>query len=187
MFQRLEAQGDSSFMTKKHLGITLYRLENFDKATVYLKAAFKIKDTDPEVAFFLGASLGQSNQPMEGCYYLYLAQSLIKPSPALMEKTNVKLALIHFDTGHYQMAINYYHEAFKYDNKAQYLYRQAVIYDYQLKDLKNAKEMYELFISSLPEDLNPKKGNDRYAIQLKTVASKRLTALTEEDFFRNGI
>ncbi|MCU4156501.1 tetratricopeptide repeat protein [Carboxylicivirga sp. A043] len=187
MFRRLEAQGDSSFLTKKHLGIASYRLENYDNATKYLKSAFKLKDDDPEVAFFLGASLGQSNQPQNGIMYLYLAMELIKPSPVLMEKTNVKLAMIYFDMGNYKQAINNYHEAFKYDNKPQYLYRQASIYDYQLKDPKKAKEMYQLFIDVLPEELNPKKGNERYAIKLKEVAENRLTTLTEEDFFKNGI
>lgn len=187
MFKRLESTGDSSFLTKKHLGIASYRLENFNNATQYLKSAFKLKDEDPEVAFFLGAALGQSNQPEKGIMYLYLAQQLIKPSPVLMEKTNVKLAMIYFDTGNYKQSINHYHEAFKFDNKAQYLYRQASIYDYQLKDAKKAKEMYQLFIDVLPEELNPKKGNERYAIKLKEVAENRLTALTEEDFFKNGI
>jgi tetratricopeptide (TPR) repeat protein len=187
MFRRLEAQGDSSFLTKKHLGIASYRLENYDNATTYLQSAFDLKDDDPEVAFFLGASLGQSNQPFKGIEYLYLAQHLIKPSPILMEKTHVKLALIYFDTGHYSMSINHYHEAFKYDNKPQYLYHQASIYDYKLKDPKKAKEMYQLFVDVLPEELNPKKGNERYAIKLKEVAENRLTKLTEEDFFKNGL
>ncbi|MCG8582170.1 MAG: tetratricopeptide repeat protein [Bacteroidales bacterium] len=187
MFRRLEAQGDSSFLTKKHLGIASYRLDNFDNATKYLKSAYDIKGDDPEVAFFLGASLGQTNQPQKGIMYLYLAQQLIKPSPVLMEKTHVKLAMIYFDMGQYKIAINHYHSAYKYDNKPQYLYRQASIYDYQLKDHTQAKENYELFISVLPEELNPKKGNDRYAIKLKEVAEKRLTTLTEEDFFKNGI
>ncbi|MBK3517578.1 tetratricopeptide repeat protein [Carboxylicivirga marina] len=187
MFKRLEAQGDSSFLTKKHLGIALYRLEDFNNAISYLKAAFKIKDMDPEVAFFLGSALGQSNQPQKGIHYLYLAQQLIKPSPVLMEKTHVKLAMIYNDMGKSKIAINHYHEAFKYDNKPQYLYRQASIYDYQLKDAEKAQEMYQLFIDVLPEELNPKKGNERYAIQLKDVASKRLASLKEEDFFKNGI
>jgi len=187
MYRRLEAQGDSSFITKKHLGIASYRLENYDNATNYLKAALKIKDMDPEVAFFLGASLGQSNQPLDGRDYLYLAIALIKPSPVLMEKINVKLAMIHFDTGHYKLAINNYHEAFKYDNKAQYLYRQASIYDYQLKDAEKAKELYQLFLDVLPDDLDPKKGSELYAIKLKDVTTRRLASLKEEDFFKNGL
>ncbi|MBS2210037.1 tetratricopeptide repeat protein [Carboxylicivirga mesophila] len=188
LFKRLEAQGDSSFLTKKHLGIASYRLENFDNATNYLKSAIKLKDDDPEVAFFLGASLGQSNQPLDGKIFLLIAQELIKPSPVLMEKTNLKLAMMHFDTGHYQMAINYYNKAYIYaPSNHQYLYRQASIYDYQLKDAAKAKELYQQFIDALPEDLNPKKGNELYAIKLKKVASNRLNNLIEEDFFKNGI
>lgn len=188
MFKRLEAQGDSSFLTKKHLGIASYRLENFNNATNYLKAAIKLKDDDPEVAFFLGASLGQSSQPLDGKIFLLIAQELIKPSPALMEKTNLKLAMMHFDTGHYQMAIEYYNKAYVYaPSNHQYLYRQASIYDYQLKNAAKAKELYRQFIDALPDDLNPKKGNELYAIKLKKVASNRLNNLIEEDFFKNGI
>ncbi|WP_439182940.1 tetratricopeptide repeat protein [Carboxylicivirga taeanensis] len=188
MLKKLEAQGDSSFLTKKHLGIASYRLENYDNAIQYLQKAFKLKDNDPEVAFFLGAALGQSNQPLDGKFYLLLAQELIKPSPALMEKTNLKLALMHFDSGHYQAAIDYYNEAYSFaPSNHHYLYRQASICDYQLKNYPKARELYQQFIDVLPNELNPKKGNDLYAIQLKEVASKRLNTLIEEAFFRNGI
>ncbi len=188
MFKRLESQGDSSFLTKKHLGIASYRLENFDNATPYLKAAFKIKDDDPEVAYFLGATLGQTNQPLDGKFFLLLAQELIKPSPVLMEKTNLKLAMMHFDSGQYEAAVQYYSEAYNFaPSTHQYLYRQASIYDYQLNDYDKAKELYQQFIDALPEDLNPKEGNELYAIKLKEVASIRLNNLVEEDFFKNGI
>ncbi|MCT4646642.1 MAG: tetratricopeptide repeat protein [Carboxylicivirga sp.] len=188
MFSRLEAQGDSSFITKKHLGITYYRLENFDKATTYLLAAMEIKDMDPEVAYFLGASLEQSNQPLDGKQYLLLAQELIKPSPALMEKSNVKLALMHFDTNHYTEAIQYYELAFEYSPETcQYLYHIATIYDYALENPKQAGVYYDQFIKALPKKLDSKKSDERYAIQLKTVANRRLAQLKEEDFFKNGI
>lgn len=187
MFKRLEAQGDSSFLTKKHLGIASYRLENYDHAIDYLHAAFEIKSDDPEVAFFLGASLGQSNTPLKGRHYLWLAQELIKPSPSLMEKINVKLAMIHYDAGQYIFAINNYHTAFTYDNKPQYIYHQAAIYDHKLNNPEKAKEHYELFLNALPDDLNPKKGSERYAIQLKNIVERRLTVIKEEDFFKNGI
>jgi len=187
MFNRLEASGDSSFLTKKHLGITYYRLENYDKAINYLKSAFNYKDDDPEAAYFLGAALGQSNQPLSGKIFLELAQELIKPSPALMEKSNAKLALMHFDTGNYQKAIQYYNEAHKYaPDNPQYIYYQASIYDYKLKYSTEAMGLYQSFIESLPNDLNPKKGNELYAIKLKEVANNRLTILKEERFFKNG-
>lgn len=188
MFQRLKNQGDSSFITTKHLGITLYRLESYDKAAQYLQSAMKLKDNDPEVAYFLGASLGQSNQPLDGKQFLLLAQELIKPSPALMEKSNVKLALMHFDTNHFNEAVKYYQLAYEYaPETSQYLYHIATIYDYALENPKKAGIYYEKFINALPEELNEKKSNERYAIQLRTVASRRLVSLKEEDFFRNGI
>jgi len=188
MYNRLEARGDSSFLTKKHLGIAYYRLENFNKALQHLHNAMNYKDDDPEVAFFLGASLGQSNRPLRGKPFLELAQELIKPSPSLMEKTNLKLALIHFDTGNFEEAVNYYKEAHKYaPDNPQYIYRQASIYDYSIKDPKKAENLYNAFLKALPEELDPKKGNELYAIKLKEVVSNRLTILKEEDFFKNGI
>ncbi|WP_430811980.1 MULTISPECIES: hypothetical protein [unclassified Carboxylicivirga] len=187
MFRRLESQGDSSLITKKHLGIASYRLENYEAASRYLKAAFELKKDDPEVAFFLGASLGQSNTPLKGRPFLWLAKSLIQPSPSLMEKISVKLAMIHYDIGDYQYAIRSYHEAFKYDNKPQYIYHQASIYDHKLHDVQKAMENYQLFLDLLPDDLDSKKGSERYAIKLKQVVEQRLTALREDDFFKNGI
>lgn len=187
LFNRLESQGDSSHITKKHLGITYYRLENFDKAIRYLKAAYKYKPEDPEVNFFLGASLGQSNQPQAGIIYLLCAAELISPAPVHMERIYNKLATIYFDTGKYQQSIQYYDKAHKYaPQTAQYVYHQASIYDHYLKDMSKAKHMYQKFLDNLPDNLDAKKGNERYAIQLKKVVESRLRELNEEAFFENG-
>ena len=188
MFNHLEAGGDSSFLTKKYLGITYYRLESFDKAIKQLHAAMCYNDDDPEVAFFLGSSYGQTTQALRGKMYLDAAREIIKPSPALMEKINYKTALICFDTGNYPEAIRYFQEAHKYaPDNAQYLYEQATIYDYRIKDPKQAARLYNEFLNALPDELDSKKGNELYAIKLKEVVSKRLIVLKEEDFFKNGI
>lgn len=187
LFKRLETQGDSSFITKKHLGITYYRMENYEKAINYLYAAMDYNTEGPEVNFFLGSSLGQSNSPHRGIPYLLRAIDLISPSPSTMEKVYNKLAMIHYDTGEYQVALDYYQKAYKHAPfSTQYIYHQATIYDHNLNDLNKARELYQKFLHHTPKDLDPKKGNELYAIQLKKVVENRLRELDEDAFFKQG-
>lgn len=188
LFKRMEAKGDSSFITKKHIGIAYYRMENYDLSLPYLYAAFDMKDDDPEVCFFLGASLGQSSTPLRGKPYLEMAAMLISPSPDLMGNIHLKLALIHEDSGNFTKAIAHYDSAYRFSPDAiQYLYNQAVIYDYNLDSPQKAQELYERFLSSLPDTLDSKKGNDLYKIRLKEIVDNRLNTMAEDQFFREGI
>jgi len=187
LFKRLEAQGDSSFISKKHLGITYYRLEEYDKAINYLYAAMDYNTEGPEVNFFLGSSLGQSNSPHRGIPYLLRAIDLISPSRSTMEKVYNKLAIIHYDTGDYSTSLQYYQKAYNFSPKTtQYIYHQAAIYDHKLNDLNKAQELYKKFLLYTPKNLDPKKGSDLYTIQLKKVVENRLRELDEESFFEKG-
>lgn len=188
LFKRVEEHGDSSFITKKHIGIAYYRMENFETSLPYLYRAFELKDDDPEVCFFLGSSLAESNIPLKGKPYLERAALLISPSPDLMERIHLKLAMMHEDSGEYGKAIAYYDSAYRCSpGTAQYLYNQAVIYDYDLKNSAKAQEMYERFLDQIPDSFNTKKGKDLQQIRLKEIVDKRLSTLAEEAFFRQGL
>ncbi|MBS2098382.1 tetratricopeptide repeat protein [Carboxylicivirga linearis] len=188
LFKRMEAHGDSSLITKKNIGIALYRMENYNQSLPYLYSAFSLKDDDPEVCFFLGASLGQTNIPLRGKPFLVRAASLLQPAPGLMEKVHLKLALMHEDAGDYAKAIAYYDTAYSYSpSTVQYLYNQAAIYDYELNNNEKAQELYKQFLSKLPDSLDTKKGKDLYRARLKEVVDQRLNVMAEEDFFRQGV
>ncbi len=188
LFKRMEAKGDSSLLTKKHIGMAYHRMENYDEAVEFLYNAFKLKDDDVEVCFFLGAALGQSNQPLRGKPYLEKAAFLLAPSPGLMEKIHTKLAMMHEESGDYAKAVAYYDSAFQFSPETvQYLYNQAAIYDYNLKDADKAQELYNRFLAGLPDTLDSKKGNDLYTLRLKEVVSGRLNSIKEDQFFRQGV
>nr|WP_319400945.1 tetratricopeptide repeat protein [uncultured Carboxylicivirga sp.] len=188
LFKRMEAQGDSSILTKKNIGIAYYRMDNYDLSIPYLEAAFKLKDDDPETCFFLGASLGESNIPLRGKPYLERASELLHPAPNLMEKIHLKLALMHENCGEYAKAVAYYDTAYNYSpSSIMYLYTQATIYDFELKDQKKAKEMYEQFLTRLPDTLNAKKGSDLQKLRMKEFADHRINAINEDEFFKQGV
>jgi tetratricopeptide (TPR) repeat protein len=188
VYRKIEELGDSSFITKKHIGVSHYKLENYPDAIDQLKRAMERKNDDPEVNFFLGASLGQSLHPEDGIMYLFRTQQLIAPSPSLMESIYQKLAGIYYDTKNYKKAIEGYKTAFRYNNKqVQYLYRIASIYDHDINDQELAINYYEQFLMALPDELNPKKGQERYAIQLSEVTKTRIAFLKEEQFFEQGV
>ncbi|MCU4176238.1 hypothetical protein [Carboxylicivirga sp. N1Y90] len=187
LFKRMETRGDSSLLTKKHIGMAYHRMENYENAINYLYAAYDLKDDDVEVCFFLGAALGQSNMPMRGKPYLEKAAYLLAPSPGLMEKIHTKLAMMHEDSGNYTKAIAYYDSAYQYSpSNVQYIYNQAAIYDYYLENDLKAQELYEQFLTRLPDTLDSKKGNELYTLRLKEIVSNRLINIKEEAFFREG-
>nr|WP_321406414.1 tetratricopeptide repeat protein [uncultured Carboxylicivirga sp.] len=188
IFKRMESQGDSSLITKKHIGIAYYRMDNFNESITYLSNAFELKSDDPEICFFLGASLGESNIPLRGKPYLEMAAGLLNPSPDLMEKIHLKLAMMHANSGEYEKAIAYYDTAYNYSpTTAMYLYNQATIYDFELKDKEKAQKLYEAFLSKLPDSLDTKKGKDVTRIRLKEFVNRRLNTMAEEEFFKQGI
>jgi len=82
------------------------------------------------------------------------------------------------------LAIDNYKLALKYNPKSiEYYLHIASVYDQELKKNKAALEYYKKFISSLPEKLDSKKGKERYAINLKKYALRRITSIKEEEFF----
>ncbi len=184
VMKKLESLGDNSFLTQRILGISYYKKDNYIDAASYLKKALEWHPEDPIVNYYIGASLAMLPLPEEGIPYLTDAIDLLKPPPNVMEKIHQNLANIYHNTQNFNLAIDNYKKALKYNPKSvEYYLHIASVYDQELNNSKAALEYYEKFIASLPEKLDTKKGKERYAINLKEYAERRITAIKEEDFF----
>ncbi len=187
VMKRLEKLGDNSFITQRILGISYYKKDDYIEAANYLKKAIEWNPIDPIVNYYLGASLAMLPVPEDGLPYLTEAIELLKPPANVMEKIHHSMAGIYYNTKSYNLSIENYNKALKYNPKnVEYYLHIATIYDQGIKDKKAALKYYEKFISSLPEKLDSKKGRERYAINLKSYAKKRILKIKEDSFFENG-
>ena len=184
VMKKLEKLGDNSFITQRILGISYYKKDDFIEAANYLKKAIEWKPDDAIVNYYIGASLGMLPVPEDGLPYLTEAMELLLPPPNVMEKIHFSMANIYHKTQKFDMAITNYKKAIKYNpNNIEYNLHIATVYDLELNNKKLALKYYEKFITSLPEKLDDKKGKERYAINLKKYASRRITSIKEENFF----
>ncbi|GEM_PF-5551934 len=184
VMKRVERLGDNSFLTQRILGISYYKKDNYIDAANYLKKAIEWKPDDPIVNYYLGASLGMLPMPEDGIPYLTESIELLQPPSNIMEKIHNSMANIYHKTEKYNLAIDNYKKALKYNPKnVEYYLHIATVYDQGLKNGKAALEYYEKYISSLPEKLDPKNGKERYAINLKKYAARRMVSIKEENFF----
>ncbi len=184
---KLEKLGDNSFITQRILGISYYKKDDFIEAANYLKKALEWKPDDAIVNYYLGASLSMLPVPEDGLPYLKDAIELLLPPSNVMEKIHYSMANIYHKSQEFNLAIDNYKKALNYDPKqVQYILNIATIYDLELKNNKVALKYYEKFISSLPEKLDTKKGKERYAINLKKYAERRITKIKEDNFFNSA-
>ena len=184
VMKKLESLGDNSFLTQRILGISYYKKDNYIDAASYLKKALAWHPEDAIVSYYIGASLAMLPVPEEGIPYLTEAIELLKPPPNVMEKIHHSLSTIYYNTQNFNLAIDNYKMALKYNPKnIEYYLHIATIYDQELNNSKVALDYYEKFIASLPEKLSTKKGRERYAINLKRYAERRITSIKEKDFF----
>ncbi len=186
VMKKAESLGDNSFTVQKILGISYYKTGDYIEAANYLKKAIEWQPNDPIVNYYLGASLGMLPVPTDGLPYLEEAVNLLLPPPGIMEKIHSSMANIYYKSGDFNLAIENYKKALKFNPESvEYYLHIASVYDQSLKDSKKALEYYEKFIASLPEKLDPKKGKERYAINLKDYAERRIIKIKEDNFFNN--
>ena len=187
VMKRLERLGDNSFTVQRILGISYYKKGKYIDASIYLKKALEWQPVNPVINYYLGASLGMLPVPTDGLPYLEEAIRLLQPPPNVMKNIHLSMANIYYNSADYKLAIQNYKEALKYDPKSVENYLHiATVYDLELKNKKAALKYYKKYVESLPEDLDPKKGRELYAINLKKYANKRITAIKEDIFFDTG-
>ncbi len=184
VMKKLEKLGEHSLTVQRILGISYYKKGDYIDAAKYLKEALEWNPNDAVVNYYLGAALGMLPVPEDGLPYLTDAIALLQPPSHLMEKIHQSMAGIYFNTNNYNLAIENYKKALKYNPEGvEYYLHIASVYDEGVRNKNEALKYYEKFLASLPEKLDPKKGRERYKINLKKYVERRITKIKEDNFF----
>jgi tetratricopeptide (TPR) repeat protein len=184
VMKKLENLGDHSYSTHRILGISYFKKNNYTEAVSYLKNVLEIKPNDAIASYYLGASLANLPIPEEGIPYLKEAAEMLQPPAQVMEKIYYNLAMIYRKTEKFNLAVENLKKLMEYNpENIRYYLSIATIYEFNIKNNDEALKYYKKFISSLPPDPDPKKGNERYNIRLKKYAENRITKINENNFF----
>ncbi|NPA35554.1 MAG: tetratricopeptide repeat protein [Chlorobi bacterium] len=184
VMKKLEKLGDHSYITQRILGISYYKKNDYPEAVSYLKEAIEWNPEDALAHYYLGASLSLLPGPEEGIPYLKKAEEILQPPAQIMEKIYTYLAAIYSNTGKFNLAVDNYKKALKYNpQNIRYYLTIATIYEFDIHNKNKALSYYKKFVSSLPPAPDPENGKDRYTIKLKEYAENRILKIKEENFF----
>ena len=188
-FNYLFTRGDSSTNTLKHLGISETKLFQMVPAREHLIMAYQKDSTDFELCYFIAQALNATTYPDSALYYLDRADSLLLPSPGVLEVLLIERASAYFMLEDWDYALNTYRELYKVHAKPQYLFSCASICQHHLSDKKKALEYYTRFLDALPEEEHAAgfRPEEQHTVSLKRVAQENVERLKEELFFEGKL
>ena len=157
LYDRLLAQGDSTFNTLYSAGMSYSRLDSLELAYHYLQLAFLISGMQHYgCAYRLGVVCVDTKRYPEGLNYLALATELMQPDTTIMKAITLSQGEGYYLTQHYPEAVEAWKRHLDYNpgSVATY-YNIANAYAYLLKDDQQAKSYYQQFTEKAREVENP--------------------------------
>ncbi|MFB6317583.1 hypothetical protein [Saccharicrinis sp. FJH54] len=171
---------------KKYLGIAYFKTEQYDKSIDLLKRYISDNDHAPDVDFFLGCALSYTGDNVLALPYLQKALDLLTPENKVIAELNLQMGISNRALKLFETAEQKFDLALEADSTQAVLamFYKGSMYDFDLNEKKQAKVYYQQFIDFL--DRSSKKvseGNATY----KGAAERRITAITEDLFFLEGV
>lgn len=148
LYDRLLAQGDSTFNTLYSAGMSHSQTGNLERAYQYLLKAFLISGMQHYgCAYRLGVVCIDTKRYPEGLGYLDLAKELMLPDTTVMKAITLSQGEGYYLTEHYPEAVAAWKEHLAYNpgSVATY-YNIANAYAFLLKDQEQAKAYYQQFL-----------------------------------------
>ncbi len=187
-FTRVLEMKDSSFFTKKYLGLAFFESQLYDTASHWLVEAFIHNSNDPELTFYTGSSLIRSGEPNRGISFMFTTLNLLNPPNKELADIYNEIAEAYIVKEQYENAVKYLRMAYKKDTRAIFSFKLGNIYDRYLHDKEMAINYYEGYI-----DIRTAAGDDKYDntaswtnMSLPQIASKRIKLLKEDMFFEGN-
>ena len=157
LYDRLLAQGDSTFNTLYSAGMSYSRLDSLELAYKYLQLAFLISGMQHQgCAYRLGVICVDTQRYPEGLRYLELAKEMMRPDTTIMKAITLSQGEGYYLTQHYEEAVTAWKEHLTYNptSIATY-YNIANAYAYLLKDKEQAVAYYQQFLNLARQEENP--------------------------------
>lgn len=157
LYDRLLAQGDSTFNTLYSAGMCYSQKEDLERAYHYLQLAFLISGMQHYgCAYRLGVVCIDTKRYPEGLGYLDLARQLMRPDTTVMKAITLSQGEGYYLTQHYEEAVAAWKEHLAYNplSVATY-YNIANAYTYLLKDEEQARAYYRQFLDLARQEEKP--------------------------------
>mgnify|MGYP002627188352 FL=1 len=157
LYDRLLAQGDSTFNTLYSAGMSHSQTGDLERAYDYLLKAFLISGMQHYgCAYRLGVVCIDTKRYPEGLGYLKLATELMQPDTTVMKAITLSQGEGYYLTEHYPEAVAAWKEHLAYNpgSVATY-YNIANAYAFLLKDQEQAKAYYQQFLVLARKEENP--------------------------------
>ncbi|MFB6340494.1 tetratricopeptide repeat protein [Saccharicrinis sp. FJH62] len=171
---------------KKYLGIAYFKTEQYDKSIGLLKRYISDNENSADVAFFLGCALSYTGDNVLALPYLQKAMDLLTPEDKVIAELYLQMGISNRALKLYDLAEQKFDKALEADSTQAVLalFYLGSMYDFDLDNKKQAKLYYQQFIDFL--DRSGKKVSENNATY-QGAAERRITAITEELFFKEGI
>jgi len=149
LYDRLLAQGDSTFNTLYSAGMCYSQKDDLERAYHCLQLAFLISGMKHHgCAYRLGVVCIDTKRYPEGLGYLDLAKQLMQPDTTVMKAITLSQGEGYYLTQHYPEAVAAWKEHLAYNpSSVATYYNIANAYAYLLKDEEQALSYYRQFLS----------------------------------------
>ena len=157
LYEKLLAQGDSTFNTLYSAGMCYSRLDSLEHAYKYLQLALLISGMQHYgCAYRLGVVCVDTKRYEEGLGYLSLALELMKPDTVVMRAITLSQGEGYYLTNRYPEALSAWKQHLTYNpgSVATY-YNIANALAYLIKDDKQAYEYYRRFLELARQESKP--------------------------------
>ncbi len=153
MYERLLAQGDSTFNTLYSAGMSCSRIDSLEQAYKYLQLAFLVSGMQHAgCAYRLGVVCVDTQRYPEGLNYLSLAKELMLPDTTIMKAITLSEGEGYYLTHKYPEAIAAWKEHLLYNpSSVATYYNIANAYAYLLKDEEQGRAYYQQFVEKAAE------------------------------------
>ena len=157
LYDRLLAQGDSTFNTLYSAGMSYSRLDSLELAYKYLQLAFLISGMQHQgCAYRLGVVCVDTKRYPEGLGYLDLAKRLMLPDTTIMRAITLSQGEGYYLTHRYEEAVAAWKEHLTYNPASVATYFNiANAYAYLLKDKEQAVTYYQQFLTLARKEEKP--------------------------------
>ncbi len=182
-FVKCYQANDTSDFVCKNLGISYFKIDNYDTAKIFLKKAAETDKKSAQVYYFLGMSCCASNEAKDGIGFINKAIELLNPSPEYMSGVYQNLAKAYNDYFEYQLCLNSLFKAREYNPKDTILlYKIGLQYDNWLKQKDTALVYYKYFMTTRPPKTEKKEEEKSVGIEISyyDIVSERIIEIEKE-------
>ncbi|MCE5331040.1 MAG: hypothetical protein LLF95_02745 [Bacteroidales bacterium] len=185
--EKLYSEGDKSYTTNYFLGSSYFGLKDYYPAYEHLSEAYANDSSNLNLIYYLGRSAILNGKHAAGIAVLNRGLELAIPKDSVLYNFYSHLALGYSRWNKPQEAIKNYEICMKLKPESQItIYTIAGIYDYNLKNAKQALKYYNMFLASFPKE--PEKNKEEFLNELSgtyySAVKHRIEELKTELFFR---